>query len=71
MKQIFLDKLFVKNKVSLTVRKLQLVRVFPYIDKSSLVFGARLRGTIAENLLFCKLNIFLDPLLDLVASLDS
>ena len=52
----FLDKLFVKNKVSLTVPKLQLVCVMPYTGKSSLDLRARLRRTIEKNIPFCKLN---------------
>ena len=35
MHQMFLDKLFVKNKMSLTVPTLQLVCVFPSTGKSS------------------------------------
>ena len=53
----FLDKLFVKNKVSLTVPKLQLVCVLPYTFKSSLDLRARLRLTIEKNIPFCKLNV--------------
>ena len=53
----FLDKLFVKNKVSLTVPKLQLVCVLPYTGKSSLDLRARLRCTIEKNILLCKLNV--------------
>ena len=53
----FSDKLFVKNKVSLTVPKLQLVCVLPYTGKSSLDLRARLRRTIEKNIPFCKLNV--------------
>ena len=53
----FLDKLFVKNKVSLTVPKLQLVCVLPYTGKSSLDLRARLRCMIEKNILLCKLNV--------------
>ena len=53
----FLDKLFVKNKVSLTVPKLQLVCVLPYTGKSSLDLRAHLRHTTEKNILFCKLNV--------------
>ena len=52
-----LDKLFVKNKVSLTVPKLQLVCVLPYKGKSSFDLRARLRRTIEKNIPFCKLNV--------------
>ena len=55
----FLDKLFVKNKVSLTVPKLQLVCVLPYTGKSSLDLRAHLRRTIEKNIPFCKLNVVL------------
>ena len=53
----FLDKLFVKNKVSLTVPKLQLVCVLPYTGKSSLDLRARLRRMIEKNIPLCKLNV--------------
>ena len=53
-----LDKLFVKNKVILTVPKLQLVCLLPYTGKSSFDSKARLRCTIEKNLPFCKINIF-------------
>ena len=53
----FLDKFFVKNEVSLTVPKLQLVCVLPYTGKSSLDLRARLRRTIEKNIPFCKLNV--------------
>ena len=53
----FLDKLFVKNKVSLTVPKLQLVCVLLYTGKSSPDLRAHLRCTIAKNIPFQKLNI--------------
>ena len=53
----FLDKLFAKNEVSLTVPKLQLLCVLPYTGKSSLDFRARLRRTIEENIPFCKYNV--------------
>ena len=53
----FLDKLLVKNKVSLTVPKLQLVGVLPFTGKSSLDLSARLRCTIEKNIPFCKLNV--------------
>ena len=45
----FLDKLFVKNKVSLTVPKLHLVCVLPYTGKSSC--------TNEKNVPFCKFNV--------------
>ena len=50
----FSDKLFVKNKVSLTVLKLQLVRgqVKAYLDLT-----AHLRCTTEKSMLFCKLNV--------------
>ena len=53
----FLDKLFVKNKVSLTVPNLQLVCVLPYAGESSLDLRACLRRTVEETIPFCKLNI--------------
>ena len=52
-----LDKLFVKNKVSLTVPKLRSVCVLPYTGKSSLDLRTRLRRTIEKNIPFCKLNV--------------
>ena len=52
-----LDQLFIKNKVSLTVPKLQIVRVLPYTGKSSLDLRAHLRRTIEKNILSCKLNV--------------
>ena len=48
----FLDKLFVKNKVSLTVPKLQLVCVLLYTGKSSPDLRAHLRCTIVKNIPF-------------------
>ena len=54
----FLDKLFVKNKVSLTVPKLQLVCILPYTGKSSLDLRACLRRAIEKNIPFCKLKLF-------------
>ena len=54
---IFLDKLFVKNKASFTVPKLQLVYVLPYTGKSSLDLRACLRRRIEKNTPFCKLNV--------------
>ena len=53
----FLDKLCVKDKVSLTVPKLQLVCVFPYTGKSSLDLRVRLRRAIEKNIPFCKPNL--------------
>ena len=53
----FSDKLFVKNKVSLTVSKLQLVYVLPYRGKSSLDLRAHLRRTIEKNIPFWKLYV--------------
>ena len=53
----FLDKLFDKNKVSLTVPKIQLVCFLPYTGKSSLDLRACLRRAIEKNILFCQLNI--------------
>ena len=52
-----LDRLLVKNKVSLTVPKLQLVCVLLYTGKSSLDLRAHLRWTNAKNMRFCKLNV--------------
>ena len=52
-----LDKLFVKNKVSLTVPKLRSVCVLPYTGKSPLDLRTRLRRTIEKNIPFCKLNV--------------
>ena len=57
MHQIFLDRLFVKKKVSLTVPKVQLVCVWSYTGKSLLDLRARLRRTIEKNISFCKLNV--------------
>ena len=51
-----LDKLSIKNKVSLTVLKLQLC-LLPYTGKSSLDLGACLRCPIEKNIPFCKLNV--------------
>ena len=53
----FLDKLFVKNKVSLTVPKLQLVCVLPYTGKSALNLRARLIRATKKYVPFCKLNV--------------
>ena len=53
----FLDKLFVKNKLNLTVPKLQLVCVLPCTDKSSLDFRTCLRRTVEKNIPFCKVNV--------------
>ena len=53
----FLDKLFVKNKVSLTVPKLQLVCVLPNTHKSSFDLRAHLRCTIEKDTPFCKLSV--------------
>ena len=53
----FLDTLFVKNKVSLTVPKLQLMCVLPYTGKALLNLRTRLRHTIEKNIPFCKLNV--------------
>ena len=53
----FLDKLFVKKKLSLTVPKLKLMCMLPYLGKSSLDFRAHLRRTIEINIPFCKLNV--------------
>ena len=52
-----LHKLFVKNKVSLTVPKLQLVCWFPYTGKSSPDSRARFGRMIEKNIPFCKLNV--------------
>ena len=57
--------------MSLTVPKLQLVCVLPYIGKSSVNWRTRLRRAIEKNIPFCKLNVVLDPLADLVTCLDS
>ena len=57
MHQKLLEKLFSKNKVSLTAPKPQLVRMLPYTGKSLLEMKARLRGTVETNIPFCKLNI--------------
>ena len=43
--------------MSLTVPKLQIVRVLPYTGKSSLDLRAHLRRTIEKNILSCKLNV--------------
>ena len=68
----FLDKLFVKNKVSLTVPNLQLVCVLPYAGESSLDLRACFRRTAEETIPFCKLNIiFRFTCADLVTCLDS
>ena len=53
----FLDKLFVKIKVSLTVPKLQIKWVLSYTSKSSLDLRARLRRTIEKSIPFCKVNV--------------
>ena len=53
----FLDKLFVKNKVSMTAPKLQLACVLPYTGKCSLDLRARLRLTIEKIIPFFKLDI--------------
>ena len=53
----FLDKLFVKNKVSMTAPKLQLVCVLPYTGKCSLDLRARLRLTIEKIIPFFKVDI--------------
>ena len=53
----FLNKLFVKNKASLTDPQLQLVCVLPYTGKSSLDLRARLRCRTEKNILLCKLNV--------------
>ena len=45
----FLDKLFVKNKLSLTVLKLQLLCVLPYTGKFSLDLTERLRRTTEKK----------------------
>ena len=45
----FLDKLFDKRKVSLTVPKVQLVCMLPYPGKSTLDSRARLRCTIEKK----------------------
>ena len=52
-----LDKLFVKNKVSLRVPRLQLVCMFPHTGKSSLDLRTRLRLTIEKNIPLCKRNV--------------
>ena len=49
-----LDKLFVKNKMSLKVPKLQFVCVLPYIHKSFLDLKIRLRRATKKNIPFCK-----------------
>ena len=49
-----LDKLFVKNKMSLKVPKLQFVCVLPYIRKSFLDLKIRLRSATKKNIPFCK-----------------
>ena len=55
--KIFLDKLCVKNKMSLAVPKLQLMCVLPYTGKSSLELRAHFRRMIEKNIPFCKLNV--------------
>ena len=57
MHQKLLEKLFSKNKVSLTAPKQQLVCMLPYTGKSLLELKARLRGTVETNIPFCKPNI--------------
>ena len=56
-----LDKLFFKNKLSLTVPKLQLVHMLPHTGKSSLDLRALLRCMIEKNIPFCKLNVNVRP----------
>ena len=53
----FLDKLFVKNKVSMTAPKLQLVCVLPYTGKCSLDLRAHLRLAIEKIIPFFKFDI--------------
>ena len=57
MHRKLLEKLFSKNKVSLTAPKPQLVCMLPYTGKSLLELKARLRGTVETNIPFYKLNI--------------
>ena len=57
--KIFLDKLLVKNKVSLAFPELQLVYVLSYTCKSFFDLRTRLRRTIEENVPFCKISEFL------------
>ena len=66
----FLDKLFLKNKVSFTVTNLQLVNVLPYTGKSSLYLRARLRRTIEKIYHSVSLMLFLDSLADLVTCIN-
>ena len=72
MHQNFL-KLFVKNKVSLTVSKLQLNCMLPQGGESSLNLTAGLRRTIGKYMPFCKLivNLLTNLLSDLLTYLDS
>ena len=58
---IFLNKLFVKHKVSLTVSKLQLVCMLPDTGKSTLDLRTHLRCMIEKNIPFCKLNVVFRP----------
>ena len=60
MHQNFL-KLFVKNKVSLTVSKLQLNCMLPQGGESSLNLTAGLRRTIGKYMPFCKLIVIFRP----------
>ena len=53
----YLDKLFVKNNVSLTVPKLQLVCLLPDTGKSLLDLRVCLRHAIEKNIPFCKFNV--------------
>ena len=55
----FLDKLFVKNGVSLTVPKLQLVCALPCTGKSSFDLRVRVRHTTEKDMRFCELNVVL------------
>ena len=52
----FLDKLFVKNGVSLTVPKLQLVCALPCTGKSSFDLRVRVRHTTEKDIRFCELK---------------
>ena len=67
----FLDKVFARIKVSFTVPKLQLVYMLSCSGKSSFNFRALLRRTVETKIChFVSLMLFLDPLADLVSSLN-
>ena len=65
-----LNKLFVKNKVSLKVRKLQLVCVLPNTGKSFLDLRSRLTRMTEKNIPLVSLMLFQDSPADLVTCLN-